>query len=338
VIKEGEIGMADKARIGIIGVGFIGEAHIQGCQRSKQADVVAIADVNEELLRERQGTYQIPKSYSDYHKMLESEKLDGVIIATPDEWHRAPVEAVAAAGLPMLLEKPIATTSEDAAAIVGAVEKANVQVVMGFSLFFISNYVALKHRFDSGDLGVPRVATTRRACTVDEALRLKGRCTVNDYLAVHDFAYLLWLFGTDVESIYTTKVDSRVYEELETPDHYLNLLKWKDGAAASVFVTWGMPKGYPGYVQQEAWVLGSKGAGHVNLSGQQTQFSVDGRVEEPESPVWMYTFAAECGHFAEVALGRAQSICPLEFGLNAYKLIAAANESLSTEQAAKIAL
>jgi UDP-N-acetylglucosamine 3-dehydrogenase len=336
--EKGGNSMTDKAKIGIIGVGYIGEVHIGGVSASGKGEVVAIADVNEELLKSRQETYGIPSTYTDYNKMLETEKLDGVIIGTPDELHRGPVEAVAAAGLPMLLEKPIATTLEDAEAIVKAVEVAKVPCLMGFSLRFVSNYVALKQRFDSGDLGVPTTAYTKRSCTVDEARRLYGRCSVNEYLAVHDMDYLMWIFGKDVESIYTVKSDFRVYEEFETADHYWNLMQWKNGATASVFVTWGMPQGYPMYVEMEALMIGSKGSAHLNLGGQQTRIATDASFEIPELPLFTYTYREECGHFADVALGKTEAISDVYDGLNTYKLIAAADKSVETGQAVKVSL
>jgi predicted dehydrogenase len=330
--------MADKARIGIIGVGYIGEVHINGFNASGKAEVVAIADVNEELLKSRQEAYHIPNTYTDYKEMLESEELDGVVVATPDELHRAPVEAVAAAGLPMLLEKPIATTLEDAEAIVKAVEMAKVPCLMGFTLRFVSHYVAVKQRFDSGDLGVPATAYTKRSCTVHEARRLYGRCSVNQYLAVHDMDYLLWVFGKEVESIYTVKSDFRVAEELNTADHYWNLLKWKNGATASVLVTWGMPEAYPMYVESEALLIGSKGSAQLNLGGQQTRIATDKTFEIPEVPLFTYTYREECGAFADVALGKVEPIATVYDGLNTYKLTAAADESVLTAQPVEVAL
>ena len=330
--------MTDKAKIGIIGVGYIGEVHINGVNASGKGEVVAIADVSEELLKSRQESYGIPSTYTDYNKMLEKEKLDGVIIGTPDELHRAPAEAVAAAGLPMLLEKPIATTLEDAEAIVKAVEKAKIPCLMGFTLRFVSSYVALKQRFDSGELGIPTTAYTKRSCTVDEASRLYGRCSVNQYLAVHDMDYLMWVFGKDVDSIYTVKSDFRVFEEFQTADHYWNLLQWKNGATASVFVTWGMPKGYPMYVEMEVLIIGSKGSAQTNLGGQQTRIATDAAFEVPELPLFTYTYREECGHFADVALGQAEPIATVYDGLATYKLTAAADESVRTGQAVKVSL
>lgn len=330
--------MENKAKIGIIGVGFIGEIHMNGFAASGKADVVAIADLNAELLKSRQAAYGIPRIYTDYAQMLQSEKLDGVVIATPDDAHRGPVEAAARAGLPVLLEKPVATTPADVEAIVQAVEWARIPCLMGFSLRFSANHIALKKRFESGELGIPTTAYARRSTTVNGARRLRGRCSVNEYLAVHDMDFLLWVFGKEVDSIYTTTSKARVYEELGTADHYWNLLRWKNGATASILASWGMPAGYPMRLEQEVLIIGSKGSAQLSLTGQQTHVATDTTFETPEIPMNAYTYRDECGHFADVALGRAEPVTNVYDGLNTYKLTSAAEESVRTGEPIKVSL
>jgi predicted dehydrogenase len=331
--------MVDRARIGIIGVGYIGEVHIASCQASGKAEVVAIADVNRDLLKSRQDAYGIPHTYTDYRAMLAAEELDGVIVATPDELHRAPVEAVAAAGRHLMLEKPIATSMQDAEAIVGAVERARIKCLLGFTLRFKTDYITVKKRFESGALGQPATAFMKRACTVDEARRLYGRCSVNQYLAVHDLDYLLWVFGADVESIYTVKSDFRVFDEWKTADHYWNIVKWRNGATASVLASWGMPKGHPMDVDTAALIIGTQGSAQIShdLRGEQTTFSTEQKVEIPEV-FGGNAYVEECAHFADVVLGQAEPRATVYDGLNAYQLVAAGDESVRTGQPVQVKL
>ena len=331
--------MSEKAKIGIIGAGYIGEVHIQSMQAGGRANVVAICDIDEQLLKSHQETYGIPAGYTDFNRMLEAEDLDGVVVATPDEYHRAPAVAVAEAGKALMLEKPIATSWEDAKAIVSAVETNGVECLLGFTLRFMATYAAVKERFDSGELGAPRTAFVKRACRVGEAVRLSGRCSVNEYLAVHDLDFLLWVFGNDVESIYTVSTDARVHEMYGTPDHFWNTIKWRNGATASVFVTWGMPDGYPIDVDSSAMLVGSVGAAQVfaDVRGQQTYLATEDSFVVPE------VFAAdayvlECAHFADVCQGIAEPVASVYDGLNAYALVAAGNESLRTGKPASVKL
>ncbi len=74
-----------KIRAGVIGVGFIGVAHIEALRRLGNIDVVAIADPVDGVAKaERFG---IPKGYVDYKEMLAKESLDFVHICTPNNTH-----------------------------------------------------------------------------------------------------------------------------------------------------------------------------------------------------------------------------------------------------------
>jgi predicted dehydrogenase len=331
--------MSDKIRVGIIGVGYMGEVHIMGMQGSSRAEVVAISDVNEERLKALQETYGIPRTYTDFYQMFEAEDLDGVVVATPDELHRKPVEAAAQAGVHLLLEKPIATRMEDAEAIVQAVEGSGIQCVMGFSLRFSPDYRAIKERFASGELGEPSTAYMKRACTVQEARRLYGRCSVNDYLAVHDIDFLLWVFGTGVESIYTVKSDFRVHAQWGTADHYWNTIKWKNGATASVLASWGLPAAYPMEVDQVALVVGTKGFARAAMGpgGQQLHVGTDETFKIPEI-FGLPAYLREASNLADVIQGKDRPIATVADGLNSYKLIAAGDESVRTGLPVKVDL
>jgi predicted dehydrogenase len=331
--------MSEKVRVGVIGVGYMGEVHVIGQLGSNRAEVVAISDLNLERLQTLQATYGIPRVYTDYREMLAQEDLDGVVVATPDELHRAPVEAVAAAGKHLLLEKPIATNMADAEAIVRVVEQAGIRAVMGFSLRYAPDYIAVQQRFASGELGVPTTAFMKRACRIEEARRLYGRCSVNDYLAVHDIDYLLWVIGKDVESIYTVKSDFRVQEEFGTADSYWNTIKWRNGAIASVLVTWGMPAGHPMDVDHEALLIGTKGSAQITLSpgGQMVHMATDERFFLPEV-FGIPGHLREAAHFADVIHGEAQPIATLHDGLDAYKMIAAGDESIRTGRPVAVSL
>ena len=78
------------AKIAVIGAGTFGINHLRAFRQLEytgQAQLVALADVNEETLRSRLEEFPI-RGYADYREMLEKEELDGVAIATPDHLHR----------------------------------------------------------------------------------------------------------------------------------------------------------------------------------------------------------------------------------------------------------
>jgi myo-inositol 2-dehydrogenase/D-chiro-inositol 1-dehydrogenase len=330
--------MSGEVKIGLIGAGAIGEAHILSFQQAPGAEVLAICDLNEARLKEMKEKYNIPASYTDYGEMLKEEQLDGVVIATPDHLHLAPVEAVAAAGLPMLLEKPIATTLEDSLAIMDAVDKAGVEATMGFCQRFSPRYIALKERVHSGVLGVPNTARAGRLIQISEAWRYNGRCSVNQYVFCHDMDYLLWVMGPEVESIYATRADSRVAEKVGEADSYLNLVRWKNGAMAEILITWAMPMEAP-LVEDECLVIGSKGYAEVTRS-REFRLATDDQLEaieampEEEEPEYIDQAKA----FINVVKGTEEPRSTLLDGLRAQKMTLAAEQSTRTGQPVKVEL
>lgn len=328
--------MTDRFKIGIIGVGYIGNYHAANFHNLEQAELAAIADINEELLHKRQTTYHIPHIYTDYREMLANETLDGVVVATPDHLHREPALAVAEAGIPLLLEKPIATTLPDAEAITEAVEKAAIPCMLSFGLRLHEPYAIIKQRFANGQYGIPATAYAKRACKLSEARRLQGRCSVNEYLAVHDFDFLLWLFGSEVESIYTVKSGFRAMEELNTADHYWNLLRWKNGASASVLASWGRVLGCPVIVSNEILVIGTKGSAQITERWAEeggnhflkNRFATDSTCVEPDIPVGQ----TEADHFIDILSGQTEPIATVYDGLKTVRLVLAGEESARTGQ------
>jgi predicted dehydrogenase len=108
-------------RIGVIGAGQFGRKHIEAIARDPECELAGVAD----------PAYTGEKAFADYREMLAKAKPDGVIIATPNALHVPAALACVERGVPMLVEKPIADTVEDARGLVAAAEKAGVALLVG---------------------------------------------------------------------------------------------------------------------------------------------------------------------------------------------------------------
>ena len=331
--------MKDKVKIGIIGTGFIGEYHIQAWQRLPEAEVAAICDVNQKRLAAMKEEYGIPAAYTSIADMLKNETLDGVLIATPDQYHREPVQEVAAAGIPLLLEKPIALTLQDAEAIINTVEQANVLALQGISIHWHPMYAAIRVRWLTGEFGTAHTAYSNRLIHIDNAQRFQGRCTVNQYVACHDFHWLMSILGTDVESVYALRSEGRAYQETGEADSYWNLIRWKNGAMGSALMTWAMPESFENYVEDEILVIGDKGAAEKNRANQ-LRFMTDETEEtiDAEGFTGLEEYVDQGQHFLDVIKGTAKPAVTLMDGLRAQKLIWAAEESVKTGRPVEVEL
>lgn len=117
--------------IGLIGSGQICRVgHGPAIVADGRARIAAICDPDDENRERFARQFGVPGIYTDHRKMLDMEKLDAVVIASPPWLHAGHVADVAAAGLPMLCEKPMATTHDECLRIVDIARSSGVYIQM----------------------------------------------------------------------------------------------------------------------------------------------------------------------------------------------------------------
>jgi UDP-N-acetyl-2-amino-2-deoxyglucuronate dehydrogenase len=118
-------------RIGLIGAGSIAAYHIGGL-RAASAVVQAIAAGSAHSASAAAARFGIPHAYGDWRSLVSRGDIDAVIIATPDDTHEEIGLAAVAAGLPAMIQKPLATTSAAALRLVAAARKAGVPLWVSY--------------------------------------------------------------------------------------------------------------------------------------------------------------------------------------------------------------
>ncbi|KXA91222.1 hypothetical protein AKJ57_01980 [candidate division MSBL1 archaeon SCGC-AAA259A05] len=104
----------EKVRIGLIGAGQIGGFHLDGYEKIKAADVLAVADVDEEKAKNVAEKYGIEHVYSDYRELLENEEVEAVDVCVHNNLHAPIVIGSLEAGKEVFSEKPLAGSYFDA--------------------------------------------------------------------------------------------------------------------------------------------------------------------------------------------------------------------------------
>jgi len=108
----------DRIQVGLIGCKGMGFADLTSMLKISEIDVVALCDVDQNVLAERtkdleKAGLKRPKWYKDYRKLLENQDIDVVIIGTPDHWHCLQLIDALESGKDVYCEKPIANTIEE---------------------------------------------------------------------------------------------------------------------------------------------------------------------------------------------------------------------------------
>jgi predicted dehydrogenase len=123
-------------RIGIIGCGEISHAHARFILRDKKRRLVAVCDTNREKGRAFAKNFGVDNSYSDVSRLLGEHQLDAVHILTPPQSHTAIAVAAMGAGCNVLVEKPMAISTEEADAMVEVARRNDVRLCVNHNQLF----------------------------------------------------------------------------------------------------------------------------------------------------------------------------------------------------------
>ncbi len=146
-----------KVGVGIIGVGGIsGGVHLPGLQLSPYAEIVALCDINTELLQRRAEEYHIAQTFTEYEALLQQPEVDAVVIATPTLLHAPIALAAIAAGKHVLVEKQLGMNYAETVEMYEAAKRAGVIHMTAFTYRFVPAMRYLRHLVGRGDIGLPR--------------------------------------------------------------------------------------------------------------------------------------------------------------------------------------
>jgi len=157
--------MSDKEkRIGIIGLGAMGERHCQAVQNINGAQLAAVCDLRKEKVEEIKEKYSALNAYTNWEDMIKNEKLDLIIIATNGPTHAPITIASAKAGISRIFcEKPISTSVLAAQEMINVCNENNVRLAVNHLRRWVPSYVKLKKLLDEGVIGEIRHATFEMA-------------------------------------------------------------------------------------------------------------------------------------------------------------------------------
>jgi len=192
--------MSAGVRIGVVGAGRMGAAHVETLARwVPGAEVVAVYDLDLDLAKSVAGAVGAVAA-SSAESLIADESVEAVLVAAPDPLHEELALACLAAGKPTLLEKPLATSVEGARRVVDAEVAAGRRLLqLGFMRRFDPAYVALRAAVLGGEVGRPRaVHCLHRNAEAHPTATSEG-VLVNS--AVHEFDCVPWLLDERVDAV-----------------------------------------------------------------------------------------------------------------------------------------
>jgi myo-inositol 2-dehydrogenase/D-chiro-inositol 1-dehydrogenase len=192
----------------------MGQTHLRALHASTRARVVAIA----EPAAGTRATLDAPgvTIHSGLDAMLDAGGLDGVLVAAPSDRHLAAVERLAAAGLPILCEKPCGVTAEQARAAARIATRSGIKLQVAYWRRFVPALRDLRYRMLNGDMGGLYFVACHQWDGAPPPVSFRARSGgIFIDMGVHEFDQLRWLTGQEITALHT--VASNVPGEDKVP-------------------------------------------------------------------------------------------------------------------------
>ena len=226
--------MSAPLRLGLAGLGSMGRNHLRVISSHPDTILAAVADPTAEVL-EAAVAQTRARGFADPLVMIATAELDGVVVAAPTNNHSALALAAIERGLPVLVEKPLAATVDDAIAIVAAARKRGVRVQVGHVERYNPAVLEMGRLIRAGWLSTIYAITSRRAGPFPARIRDVG---VTIDLGTHDVDMLSWIAGERPVRVYA-ETSQRIHATHE--DLTFGLMHFPSGATGFLDVDWLTP-------------------------------------------------------------------------------------------------
>ena len=279
--------MTGPKRVAVVGAGFMGSMHAAILGQAPGCELAAIVDRDVALAQAVAARTGAAKAYASHEELLDAERLDLVSICTPDNLHRAPALAVAAAGVDLFIEKPIASTVEDARAIIAAAEAAGVKLGVGYLLRFDPRYARAKEMIREGRVGTPiHLYARRNSARTEGPKRYGGKLPLALHVTVHDVDLALWLLeGQEPVSVYAQQTDLLLGPS-GTQDSIAAIVRFSGGTVVNFESAWSLPSGTRYMIDARLEVIGTDGFLEVQCGDSGLHFADAAKSQEIDTQHW----------------------------------------------------
>jgi len=146
-------GQQRRLRVGVVGIGFVGAAHVDAIRRITQAEVVAVASSTSERAHQHAAALGIPRAYADYRALVADPDIDVVHNCTPNVLHHPVNRAIIEAGKACFSEKPLTMTAAEADDLVRLAEATGVPTAVNFNHRGFPQAQEMRAMIASGEIG-----------------------------------------------------------------------------------------------------------------------------------------------------------------------------------------
>ncbi|CAK7066323.1 MAG: Myo-inositol 2-dehydrogenase [Petrimonas sp.] len=276
--------------IAILGCGKVAHLHASAIQNLPNARLAGVWSRTQQTANGFACQYKVP-AYTDVAELIKKEKINLAVVCTPHPFHLEPAQQAALQGANILVEKPLASTLEDADKIISTCKKAGVKLGVVSQRRWYEPVLRVKKAIEAGKIGKPVLGTVNmlgwRDKSYYDADKWRGNwktegggVLVNQ--APHQLDILLWFMG-EVEEVYGIWRNLN-HPYIEVEDTALAVIKFRNGGIGNVIVSNSQKPGIYGKVH----VHGENGAsaGVQTDGGAMFIAGMKGILEPPVNDLW----------------------------------------------------
>ncbi|NNU88078.1 Gfo/Idh/MocA family oxidoreductase [Geobacillus sp. MR] len=254
-------------------IGIISFAHMHAYSYANEVkkldgvELIGIADENEE--RGKVAARRFATNYYSNYIDLLKEDIDAVIVTSENVNHREHVIAAAKAGKHVLCEKPLATTIEDAQAMIDCCRENGVILQTAFPVRFNTSVIHAKKLIDEGRLGkILAIKGTNRGTNpggwfVDPSK--SGGGAVMDH-TVHLVDLMRWFMGAEVREVFAEI--GQLISDAPIDDCGILTIEFDNGVFATIDCSWSRNKTYPTWGDVTLEIVGTEGTVTIDAFAQ----------------------------------------------------------------------
>ncbi|HKX76034.1 MAG TPA: Gfo/Idh/MocA family oxidoreductase [Acidimicrobiia bacterium] len=252
--------------LAVIGCGTIGRVRAELARETPAVGWLGLCDVDPATAEKLAADTKADFVTTDLDELLSRPEVSAVVIATAENEHVEPILAATELGVPLFLEKPLATDPVESERVLHAIEAAGVDAVMGYTQRFRRRFLTVKQRLRDGQIGEVTAVVTRafmnRMVPIATLRKTDHRSVLTPMVVsgTHSLDMCLWLMeGKEPMEVYARSTE-RALADLGTKDATFGLFTMDDGCLWSMNISWALPTVWPGAVYGlEIGIVGTKG-------------------------------------------------------------------------------
>src|SRR6266853_6476677 len=223
--------------LAIVGAGRVGLFRGEAAARHPAVEWIGIAELNHNRGGDVAARIGADFVTQDYRALLARPEVTAAIIATDEHLHVDPILAAVERGVPMLIEKPLATELTQSARVLKAITDAKLDAVVGYTQRFRRKWLAAKEKVRTGALGDVTLVTSRafmnRLVALDNYKRTSDPSKISPMVisGTHALDIVMWMMEAKKPvEIYARSVDKALGPICKGIDATAGVITFEDGS------------------------------------------------------------------------------------------------------------